>query len=64
MSHKPKTYRGLPKKKSPQQKWVAWFMMDINKENVNRSYVFVLAQLPLTSMYVQAIIATHSELLE
>ena len=36
-------YRGLPKKRSSLQKWLTWFIMTINKENVNKSCVFVLA---------------------
>ena len=40
-------YRGLPKKKSPLQKWLTWFTMTMNKENVNKSYVFVLTWVPV-----------------
>ena len=29
-------------KKSPLQKWLTWFIMTMNKENVNKSFVFVL----------------------
>ena len=36
------SYRGLPKKRSPLQKWHTWFIMAINKENVDKSCVFVL----------------------
>ena len=32
---------GCQKKRSPLQKWLTWFMMTINKENVNKSCVFV-----------------------
>ena len=36
-------YRGWPKKVATHKKWVTWFIMAINEENVNKSYVFVLA---------------------
>ena len=35
--------QGVAKKRSPLQKWLTWFIMTINKENVNKSCVFVLA---------------------
>ena len=35
--------RGVCQKKSPLQKWLTWFIMTVNKENVNKSCVFVLA---------------------
>ena len=36
-------YRGWPKNVATHKKWVTWFIMAINEENVNKSYVFVLA---------------------
>ena len=41
------TYRGLPKKETPHQKQFTWIIMAINKENVDKSYVFVLSQMAL-----------------
>ena len=37
-----KAYRGFPKKRSPVQKWLTWFIMTKNKDNVHKSCVFVL----------------------
>ena len=34
---------GGQKKVATHNKWVTWFIMAINEENVNKSYVFVLA---------------------
>ena len=34
--------QGVAKKRSPLQKWLTWFIMTINKENGNKSCVFVL----------------------
>ena len=53
--------QGVAKKRSPHQKWVAWFIKAINKENVNKRYVFTCIG---TCVQVHAIIATHSELFE
>ena len=37
------TYTGGGQKKvATHKKWVTWFIMAINEENVNKSYVFVL----------------------
>ena len=36
--------QGVAKKKvATHKKWVTWFIIAINEENVNKSYVFVLA---------------------
>ena len=36
--------QGVAKKKvATHKKWVTWFIIAINEENVNESYVFVLA---------------------
>ena len=34
---------GGQKKVATHKKWITWFIMAINEENVNKSYVFVLA---------------------
>ena len=34
---------GGQKKVATHNKWITWFIMAINEENVNKSYVFVLA---------------------
>ena len=38
---------GGQKKVATHKKWVTWFIMPINEENVNKSYVFVLVQVPV-----------------
>ena len=40
------TYTGGGQKKvAPHQKWLTWFIMAINKRNINKSYVLVLVWL-------------------
>ena len=41
------TTGGGQKKVATHKKWVTWFIMAINEENVNKTYVFVLAQVPV-----------------
>ena len=36
---------GGQKKVAPHQKWLTWFIMAINKGNINKSYVLVLVWL-------------------
>ena len=53
--------QGIAKKKSPLQKWLTWFIMTMNKENINKSCVFVLTYRYLC-VSIQTIIAILTQM--